>query len=142
MRVSDVLRHKGATVHTVRPDVTVRALVAMLAEHHVGALVVSPDGEHVDGIVSERDIVRGLARSGDAVLEQRVASIMTATVYTAEPSDLVSDLAAEMTERRIRHVPVCVDHKLAGIVSIGDVVKQRIDELLQERDQLEAYISS
>jgi CBS domain-containing protein len=126
----------------VRPDVTVRALVGLLAEHGVGALVVSTDGVHVDGIVSERDVVRALAAVGPDLLDQRVTTIMTTAVYTAAMEDTVSDLAAEMTERRIRHVPVCVDHKIAGIVSIGDVVKERIDELQQERDQLEAYIAS
>ncbi|HVU72177.1 MAG TPA: CBS domain-containing protein [Mycobacteriales bacterium] len=142
MRISDVLRTKGSGAHTISPDAYVTDLIAELAEHHVGALVVSGDGSTVAGIVSERDIVRRLHSAGAEVLQWRVAEIMTVDVHSAAPETLVEDLAREMTERRIRHVPVVVDGALVGIVSIGDVVKNRIDELQTERDQLEAYVRS
>jgi len=142
MRIADVLRSKGATVLTVTPDMTVRDLVAMLAEHRIGATVVSADGGTVDGIVSERDVVRALAARGAAVLSERVADIMTAEVQTCKPDASVNDLMRTMTEGRFRHVPVVVEGRLSGIVSIGDVVKTRIGELETERESLERYISS
>jgi CBS domain-containing protein len=142
MRIADVLRSKGATVVTVTPDMTVRDLVAMLAEHRIGATVVSADGGTVDGIVSERDVVRALAARGAAVLSERVADIMTAEVRTCKPDASVNDLMRTMTEGRFRHVPVVVEGRLSGIVSIGDVVKTRIGELETERESLERYISS
>ncbi len=140
MRVSDVIRSKGTEVVTVRPDHTVSELLALLAEHRIGAVVVSTDGTTVDGIVSERDVVRHLHRTGSGVLESAVSTIMTADVSTASPEQPVQELAKMMTDRRIRHVPVVVDGQLRAIVSIGDIVKQRIDELQTERDQLVDYI--
>jgi len=141
MRITDVLRRKGNSVVTITPTHTVRELLAMLSEHRVGALVVSADGTGVDGIVSERDIVRRLHSDGDGVLERPVGEIMTSSVRTCEPDDTIEDLMSAMTEHRFRHVPVVVDGRLAGIVSIGDVVKHRLDELQAERDQLTAYIT-
>jgi CBS domain-containing protein len=141
MRITDVLRRKGHTVVTISPDQTVRELLAQLAEHRVGALVVSAGGGSVDGIVSERDVVRRLHADGDLVLERPVSAIMTAVVKTCVPEDSTDDLMGAMTEHRIRHVPVLVDGKLGGIVSIGDVVKHRLEELQSERDQLTAYIT-
>jgi CBS domain-containing protein len=140
MRISDVLRRKGAAVHTVSPDTTVRDVLTTLESRRVGALVVSSDGQHLLGIVSERDIVRALPLGGSELLGRPVASIMTTAVRTASPEDQVEDLARTMTEHRIRHVPVVVDGVLTGLVSIGDVVAQRLDELQTERDQLEAYV--
>lgn len=142
MRIADILRRKGHDVATVRPDATVREFIDRVAELRVGALVVSSDGQGVEGIASERDVMRGLHGSGASLLHQPVASIMTAEVHTCEPSASVDDLMRLMTERRIRHVPVLHDGRLVGIVSIGDVVKHRIDELQDERDQLVGYISS
>ncbi len=142
LRIKDVLRHKGSAVVTVAPDATVQDLLAALSEHAVGALVVSTDGQQVDGIVSERDVVRRLHDDGADLLNQTVASIMTSDVHTCEPEDLIDDLMRAMTERRIRHIPVVVDGHLAGIVSIGDIVKFRMDELETERRQLQDYISS
>lgn len=127
---------------TVAPDATVHDLLAALSEHAVGALVVSTDGQQVDGIVSERDVVRRLHDDGADLLNQTVASIMTSDVHTCGPEDLIDDLMRAMTERRIRHIPVVVDGRLAGIVSIGDIVKFRMDELETERRQLQDYISS
>lgn len=141
MRITDVLRFKGDLVVTITPDQTVRALLDALAQYKVGALVVSSGNGSVDGIVSERDIVRRLQALGPAVLDQPVSAIMTSEVHTAAPEDSLEDLMVMMTERRFRHVPVTVDGRLVGIVSIGDVVKHRISELQSERDQLTAYIT-
>jgi CBS domain-containing protein len=141
MRVSDVLRLKGGQVVTVTPDTDVRQLLQVLAEHGIGAVVVSEDGTSVDGIVSERDVVRAMAKRGSDVLSEPVTAIQTANVQTVEPETQLEDLMRLMTERRIRHVPVVVDAGLQGIVSIGDVVKKRIDELESERSALSDYIS-
>jgi CBS domain-containing protein len=140
MRISEVLGGKGSQdVVTVRPEATVRELLALLAEHNIGAVVVSSDGVALDGIVSERDVVRRL-NEDETALDQPVSSIMSAQVHTCERSQPVHDLMVAMTERRIRHVPVVEDGRLVGIVSIGDVVKSRISELEFERDQLDSYV--
>jgi CBS domain-containing protein len=141
MRISDVLRVKGAQVVTVTPDTTVRSLLALLAEHRIGAVVVSGDGVSVDGIVSERDIVRALALRGAAVMSAPVTFIYTAEVHTVTPETELEEVARMMTERRVRHAPVTVDGGLHGIVSIGDVVKSRIGELETERAALTDYIT-
>ncbi len=140
MRITDILRAKGDVVVTIEPLQPVRALLDALAEHRVGALVVSPDGHTVAGIVSERDVVRHLQSKGAALLEDPVQTIMTADVHSCSPETTVDDLMLLMTERRIRHVPVVVEGRMTGIVSIGDVVKRRIDQLQSERDHLTAYI--
>ncbi len=140
MRIADVVKRKGGEVVTVRPDATVVDLLALLAEHRIGAVVVSDDGEGVHGIVSERDVVRHLHTDGAALLGAPVRQIMTADVHTCTPEDALEDMAAMMTDRRIRHVPVLVDGRLGAIVSIGDIVKFRIDTLQAERDQLRDYI--
>lgn len=143
MRITDVLRRKGSTVATIAPTVRVDDLLAVLDEHNIGAVVVTESGD-VDGplagIVSERDIVRRLRTRGADLLHATVREIMTTPVFTCGPDDTVDSLAETMTERRIRHVPVLVDGRLAGIVSIGDVVKSRISQLESDREQLEAYI--
>ncbi|MDX6298329.1 MAG: hypothetical protein QOI51_2186 [Nocardioidaceae bacterium] len=140
MRINEVLKTKGAEVITVSPDTTVRNLVALLVEKNIGAVLVATHERPVAGIVSERDVVRGLA-DGPGVLDRPVSDLMTAEVVTAEPHQSVHELMKLMTQRRIRHVPVVTDGELQGIVSIGDVVKSRIDELEFERDQLESYVS-
>ena len=142
MRIRDILRAKGATVVTVSPDATVRELLAALAEHNVGALVVSEDGERVAGIVSERDVVRRLHEHGGALLDSTVSSIMTVEVRTCAPDEKIDDLRRIMTDHRIRHLPVVVDERLVGIVSIGDIVKSAISELETEREHLVDYIQS
>ncbi len=141
MRIADVLRNKGRTVVTVPPTATVGGeVVEVLATRNLGALVVLEDTTPI-GIVTERDVVRLIHVHGPPrILDARVSDVMTTAMYTCLPSDSVDSLAATMTERRIRHLPVLVDGQLAGIVSIGDVVKSRIDELQAERDQLESYI--
>jgi CBS domain-containing protein len=140
MRISQVLASKAIKdVITVRPDATVRELLGLLADHNVGALVVSTDGAAVEGIVSERDVVRRL-REEEQLLEATVATIMTTEVQTCRHEDLVNDLMQVMTERRVRHLPVVNEGKLVGIISIGDVVKSRMSELEFERDQLDSYV--
>ena len=141
MRINDVLRRKGDLVVTISPDESVSTLLDALAEHKVGALVVVTSGGAVEGIVSERDVVRHLQARGASVLEEQVSTIMTSPVHTAAPETTLDELMVLMTEQRIRHVPVVVDERLTGIVSIGDVVKHRIEELQSERDQLTAYIT-
>jgi CBS domain-containing protein len=140
MRINQVLAGKGSSeVVTVRPDASVRELIGMLADHNIGALVVSGDGARVDGIVSERDVVRRL-HEDEQVLDSPVSAIMTADVHTCEGDQPITSLMAVMTEQRVRHVPVVRDGRLAGIVSIGDVVKSRMSELEFERDQLDSYV--
>jgi len=140
MRIGDVLRAKPhREVVTIAPGAGVRELVAALAEHNVGALVVSSDGATVEGIVSERDVVRHLHSDG-TVVNNTVAGIMTPGVVTCEEDTTVETLMRTMTERRVRHVPVLHGGVLVGIISIGDVVKHRIDQLEFERDQLDSYV--
>jgi CBS domain-containing protein len=142
MQISQVLRHKGRDVATVDGGESVRAALELLARHGVGALVVSSDGRRIDGIVSERDVARGLHERGAALLADPVSSVMTADVHTCRPDASVHELARTMTDHRVRHVPVVEDGVLAGIVSIGDVVKARLDELETERAQLVDYIQT
>ncbi|GGF41261.1 signal transduction protein [Marmoricola endophyticus] len=140
MQIKDVLdakTHTGAL--TIAPDASVRDLLAVLAEHNIGALVVSGDGRAVAGIVSERDVVRHLQRD-ETVLDAPVSTIMTTTVVSGDGGDDVVGLMRLMTDRRIRHVPVLDGEQLVGVISIGDVVKHRIEQLEQERDHLESYV--
>ena len=140
MRIADVLRGKGGAVVTIDPDATVAELVAGLADHNIGAMVVAgPDG--IKGIVSERDVVRQLHTHGASVLSRPVEKIMTTVVSTCSKEDTVDSLTLLMTENRVRHVPVLEDGKLIGIVSIGDVVKTRMQELESEHEQLQSYIT-
>jgi CBS domain-containing protein len=142
VQVRDVLRHKGRGVATVSPAVTIAELLVRLAESNVGAMVVTSESGSVRGIVSERDVVRALRRMGSDLLDEPVSAIMTSAVTTTTPDDSVESLARIMTESRIRHLPVLEDGRLAGIVSIGDVVKSRIDQLESERESLIGYIQS
>ncbi|MGO9342244.1 MAG: CBS domain-containing protein, partial [Acidimicrobiales bacterium] len=128
MKISTLLERKGTSVATIAGVATIREAVAELQSRRIGALVVSADGEHIEGILSERDVVRGIADRGGELLEDPVNSIMTSTVFTCTPDDDTESLMAVMTDRRFRHVPVETDGLLSGIVSIGDVVKSRIDE--------------
>lgn len=141
MNVETILRTKGSAVATIRPDETVGAAVQQLIDHNIGALVVSRDGHSVDGIISERDIVHGLADHGTALLSLNIAEMMTRHVVTCELSDSVDQLMAEMTNRRIRHFPVVEEGRLRGIVSIGDVVKNRLDEVEYEARSLRSFIA-
>jgi len=142
VKISDVLRAKGSGVITVQPDETVSGLLGLLDEHRIGAVVVSSDGTTVEGIVSERDVVRHLHSTGAGILDAPVSQIMTSEVSTGTAADDIADLAATMTEERVRHVPILDgEGRLVAIVSIGDIVKHRLSELQSERDQLRDYIS-
>ena len=142
MNVDGILHAKGAAVVTIRPDETIRDLVDGLRKERIGAMVVSADGRSIDGIVSERDVVRGIAEHGPQVLGARVSQLMTREVVTCAPTDTVKQVMAVMTQRRVRHVPVLANGVLAGIVSIGDVVKNRLEEMEMEANVLrEAYIA-
>jgi CBS domain-containing protein len=140
MRISQVLAGKSSQdVVTVRPDATVRELLSLLARHNIGALIVSADGQSLDGIVSERDVVRRL-NEDDKVVDAPVSAIMTSDVRTATTDQNVVELLQMMTEHRFRHVPVVEGGTVTGIVSIGDIVKSRMSELEFERDQLDSYV--
>ena len=140
MRIADVLRNKGASVATITPETSVSGLLTELTVHNIGAMVVvSADG--LVGIVSERDVVRKLHELGADLLRRPVSEIMTATVATCTPNDSLDSLSVLMTTNRVRHVPVLDNGRLAGIVSIGDVVKTRMEELEAQQEQLQAYIT-
>lgn len=142
MQIAQLLRRKGGDVTTIAADQSVRDALALLAGHGIGAIVVSSDGARIDGILSERDIARALHERGAGLLGDPVAVIMTADVHTCVPGSNVTELAQLMTDQRVRHVPVVDEGRLVGIVSIGDVVKARLDELEQERRQLVDYIQT
>ena len=141
MNVETILRNKGNRVATIRPDATVADAVSQLNRERIGALVVSENGQRVDGILSERDIVMALSDHGVDLLSRPVSAIMTSNVITCEPTDTVAALMAEMTSRRIRHFPVISDGRLCGIVSIGDLVKSRLDEVEYEASSLRSFIA-
>lgn len=142
MNVETILRGKGRGVVTIRPDEKVAAAVAVLRDRNIGALVVvGNDGATVDGIISERDVAYGLADHGSALLSFRVGEAMTRRVATCGPGDSAADLMAKMTNRRIRHLPVVDDGRLVGIVSIGDLVKSRLDEIEDEARSLRSFIA-
>ncbi len=142
MLVSAILEAKGGTVATIPRSATLGEAVAELVRHRVGALVVSPGDGTIEGILSERDIVRGLSELRADVLDQPVHTVMSSRVHQCSPDASVDSIMALMTEERIRHVPVVVDGRLHGIVSIGDVVKTRIGELEKDRDELMEYITA
>ena len=141
MLVSQILKTKGDAVFTISPDETVGAVAGQLHGKGVGALVVL-DADKVVGIVSERDIVRAVAAHGAGVLKRPVSDFMTANVLFAEPGETIDSLLSRMTDRRIRHLPVCRNDRLVGIVSIGDLVKWKISEVEAEADGLKAYIAA
>lgn len=142
MRVSSLLTAKGTSVATISPDAPVAGAVGELRRHGIGALVVSSDQQHIEGIVSERDIVRALADRASTLLEAPVSSIMSETVTTCSPDDQIESVMSTMTHMRIRHVPVVDGGVLAGIISIGDAVKSRIGELEKDRNELVDYINA
>ncbi|HEV2170358.1 MAG TPA: CBS domain-containing protein [Candidatus Binatus sp.] len=141
-RVSSVLKHKGHDVLTVAPQQTISSVVKLLAQNRIGALpVINPDGRLI-GIISERDIIRGMAEHADAVLTLPAERLMTREVKTCTSGDELVDLMEVMTLQRFRHVPVIENGALHGIVSIGDVVKQRLEEVQSEAETLRNYIRS
>ncbi len=141
MQVSVLLQTKGTDVVTVRPDATIAEVAVVLAEHRIGAVVVTADGRAIDGVLSERDIVRALAHPDNGMLSATASSLMTADVVSCEPDTTIEELMSTMTERRIRHMPVLVDGCLAGLVSIGDVVKHHIATLEVEKQAMHDYIA-
>ncbi|MFV0430198.1 MAG: CBS domain-containing protein [Arachnia sp.] len=140
MRLEEVIRRKGSDVATITSDATIADLLVVLRTRKIGAVVVSDDGTHVDGIISERDVVMGLADVGPELLTDSVGHRMTREIYSALPEDEIEEVARTMTDHRIRHVPIVVEGELKAIVSIGDIVKYRIDQLTDERDQLLGYV--
>jgi CBS domain-containing protein len=141
MNVHTILRNKGKSVVTIHPNATVERAVAVLRLRGIGALVVSDDGESVVGILSERDIVEALGRYGSELSIVSVSDIMSCPVVTCSPGDSVAELMAEMTNRRIRHFPVIEEGRLVGIVSIGDLVKSRLDEIEYEAHSMREFIA-
>jgi len=143
MDIESILASKGRVVRTIRPDVTVAEAARRMRHEAVGALVVSDDGARIRGIISERGIMHAIADHGVAVMSERVDKVMTREVFTCIPADPVSAIMAMMTERRIRHIPVVDDRgRLCGIVSIGDVVKNRLDEIQEEAEAMREYITN
>jgi CBS domain-containing protein len=141
MLIDSILQAKGRTVATIDPEASMGDAARALAVHGIGALVVSSDGERIEGILSERDIARAIGARGADALGERVRDLMTSDVTTCTGRDTVDGLMEVMTARRIRHLPVVEDDRLAGIVSIGDVVKHRLDELKTETQTLHDYIA-
>jgi CBS domain-containing protein len=140
MRIHEILHSKGFDVITIAPEALVTDMLTLLKDNNLGAVVVSDDGRRIKGIVTERDVVRKLV-DGPDFLDAPVSSIMSSDVLTCNPNDSVQSLMTTMTNRRIRHLPVVdEDGELAGIVSIGDVVKSHITQIEFERDQLEGYV--
>ncbi len=140
MKVQAMLDAKGSKVATTRPYATIATVIRMLKLERIGALVVSDDGETLGGIISERDIVRGLVEHGHELLEMQASELMTRAVKTCTPESHIKDVMAEMTRSRVRHLPVLDGGKLCGIISIGDVVKSRLDDLETETNVLRDYI--
>lgn len=141
MLVAEILKSKGGAVFSIAPDTAVSAACTELDTRHVGALIVC-DGDRVVGVFSERDVVKAIAAEGAGVLTRPVSDFMTAEVVFAKPSESVAILMERMTDRRIRHLPVLLDSRLAGVISIGDVVKCQIAEATNEAESLRTYISA
>ena len=142
MNVEAILNGKGRAVTIIAPEAPIADAVDQMRRNGIGALVVSTDGASVAGILSERDIVHALAERGARLFELSVSALMTRHVFTCKPSDSIAELMSEMTGRRIRHLPVIENGRLAGIVSIGDVVKNRLDEIEAEASSLRQFITS
>ena len=142
MNVASILAAKGNSVFTAPPTATVADIVATLQERNIGSIVISDDGARVLGIVSERDIVRDLALHGSSVLTRHVSDVMTPNVVTCSVGDSVNDLMSTMTAKRIRHLPVVDRGRLCGVISIGDVVKYRLEEVESEANAMREYIAT
>lgn len=140
MRINEVIKNKGSTVITARPDQDVAHLVGLMNEHRIGAVVITDDDGSVAGIVGERDIVHGLQEFGAGLLERPISDIIDTDVHNCSMDDELAAVAAEMTQFRVRHLPVLVDGRLSAIVSIGDIVKSRIDQLQEDQAHLVNYL--
>jgi CBS domain-containing protein len=141
MTIASILAQKGREVRTIAPDSPVSEAVRRMREERIGALVVSSDGARIAGILSDRGILWAIAERGVGVLQERIDTIMTREVHTCSAEDRVSAIMAAMTQRRIRHFPVVESGRLCGIISIGDVVKHRLDEMHREAEAMREYIS-
>jgi CBS domain-containing protein len=142
MTAKAILDEKGRDVFTVGPDITVSEVGKLLTKHKIGAIVVVDSADRICGIVSERDIVRAIAKNGPPILENKVSSVMTSNVKVCDESYSVNKLMEVMTEGRFRHMPVEKDGKIGGIISIGDVVRARIEQVEREAEEIKAYIAS
>ena len=142
MAVAHILRQKGSTVYSVTPGDSVQTIVDVLAKQRIGAVLVMDRDGHLAGIVSERDVVRAMAGDAAAVAGKTATDIMTARVRTCSPSDTEAELMTLMTEHRVRHLPVLSNGKIAGMISIGDVVKLRMEMMELEAEQMKTYIAS
>ena len=142
MIVSQILKEKGHDVYTVFKEISVKEVSALLAEKRIGAVVVTDQADAVEGIISERDVVRGLAQHGSSILDKKVEELMTKNVITHGLDDHIDDLMQKMSKSRIRHLPILDDGKLVGVISIGDVVKNRVKELEAEGNMLRDYIAT
>jgi CBS domain-containing protein len=142
MLVSHILNEKGRDVLSIQPDATLQDAAAVLTRHRIGALIVRGDGGRLSGIISERDIVRAIAEQGPSALTLAVSARMTADVAVCEETDTIAEIMETMTRCRFRHMPVVEGDKVCGIVSIGDVVKTRIDETMREAQALKEYIAT
>ena len=142
MSVATILKQKGAAIFTVSPGDSVQTIVDTLARHRIGAVLVTDGAGNIAGIVSERDVVRAMSGDAASVVRKTAADIMTARVRTCSPSDTESELVALMTEHRIRHLPVVANGKVTGLISIGDVVKHRMESMEREAEEMKSYIAS
>ena len=142
MAVAQILRQKGSTVYSVEPGETLQKIVDVLAQHRIGAVLVMHGDGKLAGIVSERDVVRAMAGNAAGVANKKATDIMTAKVRTCAPNDTEAELMALMTEHRIRHLPVESNGKIVGMISIGDVVKLRMEMMELEAEQMKSYIAS
>lgn len=140
--IADILKAKGSDITTVRPDAKISTLVRLLSLENIGSAVVSQDGAHVLGIISERDVVRALVTYGSELLGMRVDDLMTRAVISCTRDDSIKDVMSKMTHQRVRHVPVIEKGELRGIVSIGDVVKSRLEDLEMETNVLRDFITA
>jgi CBS domain-containing protein len=141
MTVAQILKSKGRNVVTASADDTVRSIASTLTERRIGAVIIVEKDGSIDGIISERDIVHAIAKNGPKALDMKARQIMTEDVHTCEPADSEAELMALMTNQRIRHLPVLENGKLAGMISIGDVVKYRMEAIEREADEMKQYIS-
>lgn len=139
MQVADILRAKGPAVMTITPDETIQTLAKRLKDHHIGSLIVSGDGQSLDGIVSERDIAYGLAEHGSSLHQMKVSQLMTKNVTTCSREDSLNDVMKVMTQKRVRHLPVKDGSAVVGVVSIGDILKHRIEEAKLEANVMRDY---
>ncbi|HHT13174.1 MAG TPA: CBS domain-containing protein [Propionibacterium sp.] len=140
MRINEVINNKGSTVITARAEQDVAHLVGLMSEHRIGAVVITGDDDAVVGIAGERDVVNGLKQYGSELLTHPISDILETDVHTCGMDDELAAVASEMTQFRMRHLPVMVDGRLAAIVSIGDIVKSRIDQLQDEQEHLVNYL--